>query len=65
LDIGAHYPCGLFLQALFMIASVLKVTSTTAPKAITIGLFMFDRAGAGPPMNAYGPNFRSSEMNLA
>jgi hypothetical protein len=32
-----------------MIASVLKVTSTTATKTITIGLFIFDLAGAGPP----------------
>jgi hypothetical protein len=48
-----------------MIASVLKVTSTTATKAITIGLFIVDLADAGPPMNAYGLNFRSSEMNLA
>ena len=32
-----------------MLASVLKVTSTTTTKTITIALFMFDRAGAGPP----------------
>jgi hypothetical protein len=63
LDIGVHHPCELLLQALFMIASVLKVTSTTATKTITMGLFIFDLAAAGPPKNAYRPNFHNSKMN--
>ena len=40
LDIGAHHACWLLLQALFMTASVLTVTSTTATRTMTKGLFM-------------------------
>ena len=40
LDIGAHHAWWLLLQALFMTASVLTVTSTTATRTMTKGLFM-------------------------
>jgi len=40
LDIGAHHACWLLLQALFMTASVLTATSTTATRTMTKGLFM-------------------------
>jgi len=40
LDIGAHHACWLLLQALFMTASVLTVTSTTATRTMNKGLFM-------------------------
>ena len=39
-DIGAHQACWLLLQALFMTASVLMVTSTTATRTMTKGLSM-------------------------
>ena len=39
-DVGAHHACWLLLQALFMTASVLTVTSTTATRTMTKGLFM-------------------------
>ncbi len=48
-DIGAHHVWLLLLQALFMIASVLIVTSTTAVRTITKGVFICDLATAGPP----------------
>ena len=44
LDIGAHHACWLLLQALFMIASVPTVTSTTATRTMTKGLFIGDLA---------------------
>ena len=40
LDIGAHHACWLLLQALLMTARVLTVTSTTATRTMTKGLFM-------------------------
>ena len=40
LDIGAHHACWLLLQALFMTASVLTATSTSATRTMTKGLFM-------------------------
>jgi hypothetical protein len=40
LDVGAHHACWLLLQALFMTASVLTVTSTTATRTMTKGLSM-------------------------
>ena len=40
LDIGAHHACWLLFQALFMTASVLTATSTTATRTMTKGLFM-------------------------
>jgi hypothetical protein len=39
-DIEAHHACWLFLRALFMTASVLTVTSTTAMTAIISGVFI-------------------------
>src|SRR5215831_20469725 len=40
LDIGAHHACWLLLQALFITASVPTVTSTTATRTMTKGLFI-------------------------
>jgi hypothetical protein len=40
MDIGVHHACWLRLQALFMTASVLTATSTTAMTAITSGVFI-------------------------
>jgi hypothetical protein len=40
LDVGAHHPCWLLLQALFMTASVLTTASTTATRTIIKGVFM-------------------------
>ena len=39
-DVGAHHACWLLLQAVFMTASVLTATSTTASRTMTKGLFM-------------------------
>jgi hypothetical protein len=39
-DIGAHHECWLLLQALFITASVPTVTSTTATRTMTKGLFI-------------------------
>ena len=49
LDIGAHHACRLLLQALFMTASVLTVTSKIATRTMTKGLFM---ATACPPASS-------------
>ena len=38
--IGAHHACWLLLQALFITASVPTVTSTTATRTMTKGLFI-------------------------
>ena len=40
LDIGAHHACWLLLQALFITASVPKVTSIAVTRTMTKGLFM-------------------------
>jgi len=40
MDVGAHHACWLLLQALFMTTSVLTVTSATATRTMTKGLFM-------------------------
>ena len=60
LDVGAHHPCWLPLQALFMTASVLTITSTTAMTAITSGVFIM----ASRPPTTHGLNFRGLNMNL-
>ena len=39
-DNGAHHACWLLLQALFITASVPTVTSTTATRTMTKGLFI-------------------------
>jgi hypothetical protein len=39
-DIGAHHACWLLLQALFMTASVLTVTSNTATITIASRVFI-------------------------
>jgi hypothetical protein len=39
-DNGAHHPCWLLLQALFMTASVLTTRSTTATRTIIKGVFI-------------------------
>src|SRR6516165_9659785 len=40
LGVGAHHACWLLLQALFITASVPTVTSTTATRTMTKGLFI-------------------------
>ncbi len=48
-DIGAHHACWLLLQALFMTASVLTVTSTTATMTIASRVFIVaSRPGHSP-----------------
>jgi hypothetical protein len=44
--IGAHHACWLLLQALFITASALTVTSTTATRIMTKGLFIATLYGA-------------------
>jgi hypothetical protein len=58
LDIGAHHACWLLLQAVFMTASVLTTTSTTATTTMSEGLFMGDLATRPNWLN-----FRRSKMN--
>jgi hypothetical protein len=53
-DIGAHHPWRPLLQALFMIARVLTVTSTIAVRIIAKGVFIVTS-----PMRAYRPSFHS------
>jgi hypothetical protein len=60
LDVGAHHTCWLLLQALFMTASVLTTTSTTATRTIIKGVFIANLpTGAS---EAYQPSkFRGSK----
>ena len=57
--IGAHHACWLLLQALFITASVPTVTSTTATRTMTKGLFIVT---SRPPATDWS-NFRALEMN--
>jgi hypothetical protein len=57
--IGAHHACWLLLQALFITASVPTVTSTTATRTMTKGLFIVNLA----PPATHCSNFRALEMN--
>jgi hypothetical protein len=43
-DNGAHHACWLLLQALFMTASVLRATSTTATRTMAKGFFIGELA---------------------
>src|SRR5215469_15164246 len=45
LDIGAHHACWLLLQDLFIIASALTATSTTATRTTKPRHLFFDRPG--------------------
>ena len=47
-DIGVHHACSLLLQAWFITASVPTVTSTTATRSMTKGLFMGVTSPSGP-----------------
>jgi len=58
-DIGAHHPCWLLLQALFMIASVLTATSARATETMTNGVFMVTSL-----LRVHRPKFRPFKMNL-
>ena len=58
-EIGAHHACWLLLQALFMTASVLTTTSTTATRTIIKGVFMV----TSRPRPLTEPNFRGSKMD--
>ena len=57
--IGAHHACWLLLQALFITASVPTVTSTTATRTMTKGLFIV----TSRPPATHCSNFRALEMN--
>jgi hypothetical protein len=57
-DNGAHHACWLLLQALFMMASVLRATSTTATRTMAKGFFM--GVTSHPPEPA---EFSSFKMN--
>jgi hypothetical protein len=60
LDVGAHHPCWLLLQALFMTARVLTTTSTTATRTIIKGVFIANLPNWGS--EAYQPSkFRGSK----
>jgi hypothetical protein len=56
-DNGAHHACWLLLQALFMTASVLTATSTTATRTMSKGLFM--GATSHPPEPAEFSSFKN------
>jgi hypothetical protein len=54
-DIGAHHACSPLLQAWFITANVPTVTSTTATRSMTKGLFM----GVTSPSRPNRPKFSS------
>ena len=47
-EIGAHQRCSPPLQALFMIASALRATATTAVRTINKGVFIATSLLRGP-----------------
>jgi len=61
LDMGAHHSCWLVFQALLMIASVLTVTSTTATRTTTRGVFMANLP-TGP--EAYLAKYKVRNVNI-